>query len=107
MHLPRSLLFLIFAMTPAFPESPSPEFARSALDRRLVSGVAWTAVARWGSQIVSWSAMLLLARLLSPADFGLFGMSWFLMGFIGVVSEFGIGIGRGGVYSDRVVTEVS
>jgi teichuronic acid exporter len=78
-------------MTPAFPESPSPEFARSALDRRLVSGVAWTAVARWGSQIVSWSAMLLLARLLSPADFGLFGMSWFLMGFIGVVSEFGIG----------------
>jgi PST family polysaccharide transporter len=67
------------------------ELARAALDRRIVSGVAWTAVARWGSQIVSWASMLLLARLLSPSDFGLFGMTWIFLGLVRIVSEFGLG----------------
>jgi len=65
--------------------------ARSDLDRRLVSGVAWTVGARWGGQIVSWASMLVLARLLSPGDFGLIGLTTIFLGLINVVSEFGIG----------------
>ena len=73
------------------PAVPNEEGSRAALDRQLVSGVAWTALARWGGQIVSWASMLLLARLLSPGDFGLFGMTTVFLGFITLVSEFGIG----------------
>ncbi|MBZ5580685.1 MAG: lipopolysaccharide biosynthesis protein [Acidobacteriia bacterium] len=78
-------------MMPSPVEYPGSELGRAALDRRLVSGVAWTAVARWGGQIVSWASMLLLAKLLSPEDFGLFGMTTLFLGFVTVVSEFGIG----------------
>jgi O-antigen/teichoic acid export membrane protein len=78
-------------MPPTLTDDLSSAESRSALDRQLVSSVAWTALARWGSQIISWGAMLLLARLLSPGDFGLYGMTWLLSGFVSVVSEFGIG----------------
>jgi O-antigen/teichoic acid export membrane protein len=69
----------------------TPEHRRSALDRRLVSAVAWTAAAKFGTQIITWSCLLLLARLLSPSDFGLVSMSSILIGFINIFAEFGIG----------------
>ena len=66
------------------------ERGRRDLDRRLVSGVAWTAAARWTTQGISWLALFFLAKLLSPADFGLVGMAGVFMLTISMISEFGI-----------------
>ena len=61
-----------------------------ALDRHLVSGVAWTAAARAASQILSWGSLILLARLLAPSDFGLLGLATIYLGFIAMISSCGI-----------------
>ena len=61
------------------------------LDRALVSGLAWTGAAKWGMQISSWVATLLVARLLVPADFGLYGMAAVYLGFVQIVNQFGLG----------------
>ncbi len=70
--------------------SPARTAAR-ALDRSLLRGVAWTAAARWGSQGLNWIAWLIVARLLSPEDYGLVGMAAVYLGLVTVLSEFGLG----------------
>ena len=42
-------------------------------DRAVITGVAWTAGVRWLAQLVGWFATLLIARLLTPADYGKIG----------------------------------
>ena len=37
-------------------------------DQSLAKGVAWTAGAKWSSQFLSWASLIIVARLLSPAD---------------------------------------
>jgi O-antigen/teichoic acid export membrane protein len=64
--------------------------ARS-LDRSLLRGVAWTAAAKWASQALSWASWLVVARLLSPEDYGLVGMAAIYLGLITLLSEFGLG----------------
>lgn len=63
----------------------------AATDKQLIGGIAWTATARWSSQILSWASLLIVARLLSPADFGLVGMASVFLGFVNIFSEFGLG----------------
>src|SRR5438445_10655448 len=41
-----------------------------ALDRSLVTGIAWTGAVKWSGQILSWLATLVVARILVPASFG-------------------------------------
>lgn len=72
------------------PESRNPAQAR-ALDRSLVRGVAWTATAKWATQALSWVSWLIVARLLSPEDYGLVGMAALYLGLITLLSEFGLG----------------
>ena len=62
-----------------------------ALDRSLVVGVAWTAGMKWGTQILSWASTLLVARLLSPTDYGLYGMAMVFQGFLAPIYDLGIG----------------
>ena len=59
----------------------------SVLDRALVRGLAWTGSVKWGSQLVSWLATLFVARVLSPADYGILAMSAVFMGLITLLSE--------------------
>ena len=61
------------------------------LDRSLVSGIAWTGAAKWSAQILSWAATLVVARILTPSDFGLMGMAIVYLGLIQVVNQFGLG----------------
>lgn len=56
-----------------------------------MSGLAWTSIIRWSSQILTWAATIFVARLLTPADYGLVGMAALYMGLISVLSEAGIG----------------
>ncbi len=62
-----------------------------ALDRSLLRGVAWTAAAKWASQALSWASWLIVARLLTPEDYGLVGMAAIYLGLITLVAEFGLG----------------
>src|SRR2546425_8145761 len=62
-----------------------------ALDRSLLRGVAWTAAAKWASQALGWASWLIVARLLTPEDYGLVGMAAIYLGLITLVAEFGLG----------------
>lgn len=72
-----------------------------ALDRSLVRGVAWTAAAKWLAQGLTALAWLIVARLLSPEDYGLVGMAAIHLGLITLVSEFGLGTA---VLADRTLS---
>jgi O-antigen/teichoic acid export membrane protein len=71
--------------------APSVPPSIESLDRSLVGGVAWTAVAKWSSQVFSWASLIILAHLLSPSDFGLVGMAAIYLGLVSLISEFGVG----------------
>lgn len=78
------------AVLPHAPASGKPAQTR-ALDRSLVRGVAWTAAAKWVSQALSWASWLIVARLLTPEDYGLVGMAALYLGLVTLLSEFGLG----------------
>jgi O-antigen/teichoic acid export membrane protein len=61
-----------------------------SLDRTLVRGIAWTGGVKWLTQLVSWSVTLMVARLLTPADYGLFGMAMVYLGLAQLASEAGL-----------------
>lgn len=61
------------------------------LDKVLVQGVAWTAIVKWLSQLVTWCTTIIVARLLAPSDYGLIGMAAIYVNFFTLFSEFGIG----------------
>ena len=64
---------------------------RRRLDAVFAGGLAWTAGAKWLTQLITWVSVLITARLLSPADFGLVEMAGFLFGITNVLAEFGVG----------------
>lgn len=63
----------------------------TAMDKQLLGGIAWTAGAKWASQILTWLCLLIVARLLEPRDFGVVGVAGVYLGLIAVFSEFGFG----------------
>ncbi len=64
---------------------------RATLDRSLVKGVAWTGAVKWGAQILVWGVTLLVARLLTPEDYGLVGLAALYLGLVSLLSEAGLG----------------
>ena len=69
---------------------PLPPHHAKRLDRTLAGSVAWTAGAKWSSQIVSWACLLIVVRLLTPADFGLVAMAVIVFAYLTRVGTFGI-----------------
>ena len=59
--------------------------------RSLVHGIAWTGVVKWSVQIVTWGSTIVVARLLTPEDYGLVGMASLYLGYVTRISEFGLG----------------
>ena len=78
---------------PAIPAPPSPQSPPDLreLDRSLLRGIAWTSGAKWAGQILAWASTLIVARLLTPEDYGLVGMASVYLGLITLASEFGLG----------------
>ena len=60
------------------------------LDEPLAVGIVWTAGADWSSQIISWACLLVVVRLLTPADFGLVAMAVIVFSYLSRVGTFGI-----------------
>jgi teichuronic acid exporter len=63
---------------------------QSALDRQLVTGIAWTAVLRWSAQVISWIATAVAARLLVPGDYGIMAMAMLAVGLVRMVDDLGL-----------------
>ena len=61
------------------------------IDRSLVGGIAWTGMAKWSIQLVSWATTLVLARLLTPADFGIVALAQVYIGLVALINEMGLG----------------
>ena len=82
--------------TPGTGHEPQDAEARAAehrahLGRSLAHGVAWMGSAKWISQVVAWVSTIVVARLLSPEDYGLVGLATVFLGLVTLFSEFGIG----------------
>jgi teichuronic acid exporter len=60
------------------------------MDRSLAGSLAWKAIGDWISQIFAWVSLLIVVRLLSPADFGLVGMAVILLPYLRYIGEFGV-----------------
>ncbi|TKB64755.1 MAG: lipopolysaccharide biosynthesis protein [Nitrospira sp.] len=75
----------------------------SSLDRSLVTGVAWTAIMRWGSQVISWVSTLYVARILVPGDYGLVAMASIPIGLARLVEDLGL---DAIIVQDRTLTRV-
>ncbi len=57
----------------------------------VIKGILWLGSASIITQAVTWLSTILVARLLSPADYGLIGLAGIYIGFAEQVNEFGIG----------------
>jgi len=61
------------------------------LGRLFASGLVWTAAARFSAQLLSWASFVIVARLLTPADFGVVTGASTFTGIIALIAEFGLG----------------
>jgi O-antigen/teichoic acid export membrane protein len=61
------------------------------VDVLFAGGVAWTASAKWVTQLFSWASVFVTARLLSPSDFGISEMASFFYLLTNILAEFGVG----------------
>ncbi len=67
-----------------------PTSSPESLGRRLMSGSVWMIAMRWSMRLLGLVSTAILARLLTPEDFGLVAMSAFAVGFIEVFSQLGV-----------------
>ena len=65
---------------------------RAGRDRSFAVSVAWIGAVKWSGQILTWVSTLLVARFLSPDDYGLVGMATMYLGLVTLLSEFGLGM---------------
>jgi teichuronic acid exporter len=61
------------------------------LDRTIVHGMTWTAGVKAATIVVSWACTILLARILSPVDYGIVTMATVYVGLTTMVTDFGLG----------------
>jgi len=71
--------------------SPSQYEEQRKLDARFAGGLAWTAGAKWATQILTWGSTLVIARILFPADVGIAEIAGIFTSITNVLAEFGIG----------------
>jgi len=62
-----------------------------SLRKKAISGVRWNFFGRIGSQVFQFIAVIILARILTPEDFGLVGMTIVFTGFIRLFRDAGFG----------------
>jgi len=60
------------------------------MDHSLARNLTWRAAGDWVSQILSWASLLVVVRLLTPADFGIVAMAVILLPYLRYLGEFGI-----------------
>jgi O-antigen/teichoic acid export membrane protein len=72
---------------------PVPASSNTAsLDRSFVRGIAWVGSVKWLVQLVTWGTTIVVARILTPADYGLLTMATVLLEVLSLLSESGMGL---------------
>lgn len=61
------------------------------LRAQVFTALRWTVGARLLSQVVTWAITLMVIRLLTPADYGLFAMAGIALGFVTLIADGGLG----------------
>jgi len=72
------------------------------LDRSLITGIFWTGGVRWVTQVLSWTITLLIARILTPEDYGVVGMATVYLGLVQILNDFGLNLA---IIQGRSLTE--
>lgn len=65
--------------------------ALPSLATQAVKSAAWYGAARLWGQVLSWGVTILLARVLAPADYGLFAIALSVLAVLELLQEFGLG----------------
>ena len=65
---------------------------QATLDRSFARGIAWLGGVKWIVQLLTWGTTIIVARILTPEDYGLLTMGAVLLAFITLLSESGLGI---------------
>ena len=60
-----------------------------SIKQAAASGVKWTSISQIGRQAMQWLTFIILARILSPSDFGLLGMAMVVIGFVALFKDLG------------------
>ena len=61
-----------------------------SIRRKSVRGLFWSAAQSWGNQLVTLAVFIVLARLLSPANFGLVAMAKVFLSFVWIFLDQGL-----------------
>lgn len=64
----------------------------SSLGRRVAESAAWTGAIRLVTRLLSIISTVILARLLTPADFGLYALAMMVFAFVELLRAFGFGV---------------
>lgn len=67
-----------------------PQLAEGELSTHVRKGVAWTALSRVGVQLLQFASTIVLARLLTPTDYGVATVALVLTGLAAIFVDFGI-----------------
>lgn len=63
----------------------------SSLKTQMAKGVMWTAIGKYAGIVVSLIISMVLARLISPEDFGVVAIAQVAISFVSILSDLGIG----------------
>jgi O-antigen/teichoic acid export membrane protein len=61
------------------------------LKQKVMSGLRWTAGAKFLGQLITWGITLVIIRLLTPADYGLLALASVFVAFLVMLNELGLG----------------
>lgn len=73
------------------PNVPDALQEQRQLDVKFAGGLAWTAGAKWATQVLTWGSVVVVARLLSQADVGVGEIAGMFYVITNVLAEFGVG----------------
>src|SRR5688572_2053194 len=76
---------------PAPPTGPEPTAPAPALGGRAINAAQWQTASSLTKGVVQFGVTVLLARLLSPEDFGLVALAFIVVGFAQMVVDLGLG----------------
>ena len=84
---------LIDDRMPPAGESRTPVGAFGSIEhnRAITTGVMWSGALRWLSQVLAWTATIVVARKLSAEDYGIAGTATVFLGLLSLVTEGGVG----------------
>lgn len=64
---------------------------KHSIGRLAAAGVFWSVVQTWSNRLITFVIFVVLARFLSPVEYGMATAAWICLMLIGIIAEFGFG----------------